>query len=703
MITEMTTSSVLPSGGGKIKRPSFKSRGGAGPHINRTGSFKSYQTIRVSVPSTMVAELASKFNAVVVDANQGDSMQAIMKKVNKTLAKGSTARTKVTTVREKGVVVRATVEKFESTSQKKRCINQMVVVRTNSNQRMAAERPTAIKQATAVEYPTAIQQPTTVERRKMADHLTSMDYLTTVKQPPAVEQRKVTDHLTTMEHHIDIQQQTVVEERNIVDHLTGVEQRITMLNPTAIKNPAAEQRKTMNQQTSSSVVKKLLVQFENGKKPSKPSVLGPKPIVTTRSIRRNERRPPLQKDTTVTVDRHLLNKDKRLSIARDPDAQLESVLNVMPPPKNLQHPMRREQSPPRDDLNRQRPTERERSPPREDLNQQQPIERERSPSRKDLKQQQQPTEVTAPAKSPPPLPLKPNCSFLHGWKRPTTLTTTAAASITPTTNTPATTTPTEFTPATTTSTTSTSTTTTHNTTIPATTTSTITTLTTTTPAYNKGERHSVGEVQSSQLLSSLVVASPTHSVIASLAEATLTSTGFTADTTALAADTTTEIGSHNYNYIVGEESIYEELRYIRLTSTDSGTHTTEAPNVVLENPYDHYSTIDGGEQNIYDVVTTATTAYEDTSYETVQPPLPPLPTLPVISVTVVDASPQQLPVDSDSDENGHQEKKEMFDNSVEIDNSIYGINPPSESTSSGNKKKKLLYFITSYLWRKNIP
>lgn len=678
MITEMTTSSVLPTGGGKIKRPSFKSRGGAGSHINRTGSFKGYQTIRVSVPSTMVAELASKFNAVVVDANQGDSMQDIMKKVNKTLAKGSTTRTKVTTVREKGVVVRATVEKFESTSQKKRCINQMVVVRTNSNQRMAAERPTAIRQPTAVEYPTAIQQPITTEQRKVEDHLTSVDYLTAVKQPSAVEQRKVTDHLTTVEDHIAIQQPTVVEERNIVDNLTGVEQKITMLHPAATKNPAADQRKTINQRTSSSVVKKLLVQFENGKKPSKPSVLGPKPIVTTRSIRRNERRAPLQKDTTVTVDRHLLNKDKRLSIARDPDAQLESVLNVMPPPKNLQHPMRREKLLPQEDLNQQQPTERERSPPREDLN------------------QQQPTEVTAPAKSPPPLPLKPNCSFLHGWKRPTTLTTTAAASTTPTT-----TTPTEFTPTTTTPTTSTSTTTTPTTTIPATTTSTTTTLTTTTPDYNKGGRQSVSEVQPSQLLSSLVVASPTHSVIASLAEATLTATGFATDTTALTADTTTEIGSHNYNYIVGEESIYEELRYIRLTSTDSGTHTTEAPNVVLESPYvvlespyDHYSTIDGGEQNIYDVVTTATTAYEDTSYETVQPPLPPLPTPPVISVTVVDASPQQLPVDNDSDENDHQEKKEMFDNSVEIDNSIYGINPPSESTSSGNKKN---YYYSSYL------
>jgi len=672
MITEMTTSSVLPTGGGKIKRPSFKSRGGAGPHINRTGSFKGYQTIRVSVPSTMVAELASKFNAVVVDANQGDSMQAIMKKVNKTLAKGSAARTKVTTVREKGVVVRATVEKFESTSQKKRCINrQMVVVRTNSNQRTAAERPTAITQPTAVEHPTAIQQPTTVEQRKVADHLTTMDYLTAVKKAPATEQREVTDHLTTVEHPIAIQQPTVVEERNIMDHLTGVEQQITMLHPTATKNPAAELRKTINQRTSSSVVKKLLVQFENGKKPSKPSVLGPKPIVTTRSIRRNERRPPLQKDTTVTVDRHLLNKDKRLSIARDPDAQLESVLNVMPPPKNLQQP-----------------TKSERSPPREDLNQQQPVEREQSPPQEDLKQQQ-PTEVTAPARSPPPLPLKPNCSFLHGWKRPTTLTTTTAASSNPTTNTAATTTPTDFT----------STTTTPTTTIPATTTSTSATLTTITPAYNKGGQHSVGEVQSSQLLSSLVVGSSTDSVIASLAEATLTATGFATDST---ADTTTEIGSHNYNYIVGEESIYEELRYIRLTSTDSGTHTTEAllPNVVLESPYvalespyDHYSTIDGGEQNIYDVVTTATTAYEDTSYETVQPPLPPLPTPPVISVTVVDPSPPQLPVDNDSDENSNQEKKEMFDNSVEIDNSIYGINAPSESTSSGNKKKLLLLFI----------
>lgn len=621
MITEMTTSSVLPTGGGKIKRPSFKSRGSAGPHINRTGSFKGYQTIRVSVPSTMVAELASKFNAVVVDTNQGDSMQAIIKKVNKTLAKGSTARTKVTTVREKGDVVRATVEKFESTSQKKRCINQMVVVRTNSNQRTAAECPTAIKHPKAVEHPNAIQQSTTIEQRKVADHL------------------------------------------------TGVKEQITMVHSSATKNPAAEQRKTINQRTSSSVVKKLLVQFENGKKPSKPSVLGPKPIVTTRSIRRNERRPPLQKDMTSTVDRHLLNKDKRLSIARDPDAQLESVLNVMPPQKILQQPMEREQSHPRE----------------EDLNQEQPLEKKRSLPREDLKQQQS-TEETAPARSPPPLPLKPNCSFLHGWKRPTTLTTIAVASTTPSTNTPSTTT--------TALTETNSITTTPSTTIPATTTSTTTILSTTTPASNEDGRHSISEVQSSQLPSSLVVASPTHSVIAALAEATLTATGFTTDTTAFTADTTTETGSHNYNYIVGEESIYEELRYIRLTSTDSDTRTTEAlspnvvlesPYVVLESPYDHYSTIDGGEQNIYDVVATATTTtYEDISYETVQPPLPPLPTPPAISVAVVDASTPQLPVDSDNDENGHQEKKEIFDNSVEIDNSIYGINPPSESISSGN-------------------
>jgi len=265
------------------------------------------------------------------------------------------------------------------------------------------------------------------------------------------------------------------------------------------------------------------------------------------------------------------------------------------------------------------------------------------------------------------------------------LTTTAVASTTLSTNTPAITT--------TALTKTTSITTIPFTTIPTTTTSTTTILSTTTPASNKDERHSVSEVQSSQLPSSLVVASPTHSVIASLAEATLTATGFITDTTTFTPDTTTETGSHNYNYIVGEESIYEELRYIRLTSTDSGTRTTEAlspnvvlesPYIVLESPYDHYSTIDGGEQNIYDVVATATTAYEDISYETVQPPLPPLPTPPAISVAVVDASPPQLSVDIDSDENGHQEKKEMFDNSVEIDNSIYGINPPSESISSGN-------------------
>lgn len=618
MITEMTTSSVLPTGGGKIKRSSFKSRCGAGPHVNRTGSFKGYQTIRVSVPSSMVAELASKFNAVVVDANQGDSMQDIMKKVNKTLAKGSSFRTKVTTVREKGVVVRATVEKFESTSQKKRCINQMVVVRTNSNQRTVTERPTI------VERPTAIKQRT------------------------AVEQRKATDQLTAVKPTIDIEQPTIVEQqREDVDRLTGVEQQITMLHHLT---STAKQRNVINPPTSSSVVKKLLVQFENGKKPSKPSVLGPKPTaVTSCSIRRNERRPLLQKDTSSLVDRHLLNKDKRLSIARDPDAQLESVLNVMPPLKNLQQPMKREQSPPREDL-----------------------------------KQQQLTETTS-ARSPPPLPLKPNCSFLHGWKRPTTLTTTTVTSTTPTQNTPTTNIFTTITP---------------NATIPVTTTSTTTTLATTTPAYNKGQLNTVGEVQSTQLLSS-----PTGSVIASLAEATLTATGFTTDTADFAADNTTETCSHNYNYIVGDDSIYEELGYIRLTTTDSGTHTTEAmlpkvelesPYIVLESPYDHYSTIDGGEQNIYDVVSTATTAYEDTSYETVQPPLPPIPMPTVVPVAEVDTSPPQIPVDSDGDENGQHEKKEMFDHSVEIDNSIYGINPPSESTSSGNKNNNSSSYLQSF-------
>lgn len=665
MITEMTTSSVLPTGGGKIKRSSFKSRCGAGPHVNRTGSFKAYQTIRVSVPSSMVAELASKFNAVVVDANQGDSMQDIMKKVNKTLAKGSSFRTKVTAVREKGAVVRATVEKFESTSQKKRCINQMVVVRTNSNQRPVTERPTI------VERPTAIKQRTVAEQRKAADHLT------------AVEQRKVTDQLTAVKHTIAIEQPSVVEQqREDVDRLTGVEQQITMLHhPTTTKNSTAEQQTIISPTTSSSVVKKLLVQFEHGKKPSKPSVLGPKPtVVASRSIRRNERRPLLQKDTSNAVDRHLLNKDKRLSIARDPDAQLESVLNVMPPLTNLQQPMKREQSPAREDLKQQKPMEREQSPPREDLKQQQPMERERSPPLEDLKQQQ-PTE-TASARSPPPLPLKPNCSFLHGWKRPTTRMTTTTASTIPTTTTPTTITP--------------------NTTIPVATNSTTTTLATTTLAYNKGDQNTVGEVQSSQLLSSPLVASLTGSVIASLAEATLTATGFATDTTAFAADTTTETCSHNYNYIVGDDSIYEELGYIRLTSTDSGTHTTEAllpkvelesPYIVLESPYDHYSTIDGGEQNIYDVVSTATTAYDD-SYETVQPPLPPIPIPTVVPVAEVDASPPKIPIDSDGDENGHHEKKEMFDHSVEIDNSIYGINPPSESTSSGNKNNN---YSSSYL------
>jgi len=608
----------------------------------------------------MVAEIASKFNAVVVDANQGDSMQDIMKKLSKTLAKGTTVRTKVTTVREKGVVVRATVEKFESTSHKKRCVNQMVVVRTNSNQRTVEERPTV------------------------------------------VERRMVEDHRTAVEHPIAVELSTDAEQRKITDNLTAVEQPTTTIHPTATKNCTIEQRKTIDQQTPSSIVKKLLVQFENGKKPSKPSVLGPKPNVTTPSVRRNERRPLLQKDTISAVDRHLLNKDKRLSIARDPDALLESVLNVTPSPKTLLQPIEREQSPQREDLEQQLSIKTDRSTPQKDLNQQQSIETDRSPTRAIL---QQPTGTTT-TRSPPPLPLKPNCSFLHGWKRPLTTTLTTIASTNAVTTTLAITTLDITTPVSTPSIISTPVVNISITTTPViNTTSTTVTSVATTITNHKGGRHSVDEECSSQLLSSLIVATPTTSVLAPLAEDIPTTTSFSTETTTVAAnntaitvnitaDNTAEIGSHDYNYIVGDESIYEELRYIQLTPTDV-TGTTEVPvsNAMVENPYivdcfndDHYTTIDGGEQNIYDVVTTATNAYEDNSYETVQPPLPPLPPPPppVVSVTVTDLSSLQLPVDGHDDENGMQEKKEMSENSVEIDNSIYGINPPSESTSSGN-------------------
>ncbi|XP_027845918.2 uncharacterized protein LOC114126222 [Aphis gossypii] len=660
MITETTTGPVLATGGVKIKRPSFKSRGSAGSHVNRTGSFRGYQTIRVSVPSSMVAEIASKFNAVVVDANQGDSMQDIMKKLSKTLAKGTTVRTKVTTVREKGVVVRATVEKFESTSHKKRCVNQMVVVRTNSNQRAVEERPSVVKQ------------------------------------------RVAEDHRTTVEHPIAVELSSDAEQRKITDNLTAVEQQTTMIHPIATKNRTIEQRNTIDQRTPSSIVKKLMVQFENGKKPTKPSVLGPKPNIATPSVRRNERRPLLQKDTISAVDRHLLNKDKRLSIARDPDAQLESVLNVTPSPKNVLQPIEREQSPPQEDLEQQWSIETDRSTLQKDLNQQQSIETDRSPTRAVL---QQPTETTT-TRSPPPLPLKPNCSFLHGWKRPLTTTLTTTASAIAVTTTLATTTLDITTPVSTTPVTTTPVVNISITTTPViNTTSTIVTSVATTITNHKGRRHSVDKECSTQLLSSLIVATPTTCVLTSLAEDTLTTNSFSIDTTTVGAnntaitvdttaDNTAEIGAHDYNYIVGDESIYEELRYIRPTPTDVVTGTTEVPvsNAMAENPYtvdcsnyDHYTTIDCGEQNIYDVVTTATNAYEDNSYETVQPPLPPLPPPPppVVSVTVTDLSSQQLPVNGDSDENGMQEKREMSDNSVEIDNSIYGINPPSESTSSG--------------------
>lgn len=247
MITETSSGVVLANGGGKIRRTSFKSRNGSGGGGGNGG--RGYRAVRVTVPSTMVAELASKFNAVVVDAGRDATARDIIKKVNKTLA-----TTKAAAAAGQSGGVRATVEKFESVVEKKQqhgggAHQAAVVVRTNS---------------------------ATAEQR-----------------PP-----------------------------------------------------------------SSSIVKRRMEQFQLGKKqPSKPKVLAPKPNVAN-LMRRDERR---------------LLVLKRLSVARDPDARLESVLNATVPP--------------------------------------------------------QPSEETERQPPPPEIRPKPNSSFLHGRKRPTDGTTTDVGAI----------------------------------------------------------------------------------------------------------------------------------------------------------------------------------------------------------------------------------------------------------------------------------
>lgn len=226
-------------GGGKIKRSSFKSRGSG-------GSFRGYRAVRVTVPSTMVAELASKFNAVVVDADRGATARDIMKKVNKTLARGA--------------AVRATVEKFESAADKKPTAH-VVVVRTNSDKRTPSAGDAAV----------------TVAKPSPPPPLP----LSSSPSPPA----------------------TVAP---------------------------------------SSIVKRRMEQFQTaGKRPPKPSVLGPKPDLA-------RLRKPHQQQRKDAAQTELPSKLKRLSIARDPDARLESVLNAAPPqqqwrpsaspPEEVMHP-----------------------------------------------------------------------------------------------------------------------------------------------------------------------------------------------------------------------------------------------------------------------------------------------------------------------------------------------------------------------------
>lgn len=441
------------SGGGKIKRSSFKSRGSG-------GSFKGYRTVRVTVPSTMVAELASKFNAVVVDADRGATARDIIKKVNKTLARGA--------------AVRATVEKFESAADKKPTAH-VVVVRTNSDKRT----PSA-----------------------------------------------------------------------------GDAASVTVAKPSPSPPPPLSPSPSPATVAPSSIVKRRMQQFQTaGKRPPKPSVLGPKPDLA-------RLRKPQQQQRKDAAQAELPNKLKRLSIARDPDARLESVLNAAPPQQQW------------------RPSA---SPPNEMMH------------------------------------PKPNSSFLHGRKSAT-----AVAAPEPVT-----------------------------TAVPESVTTPVPeSVTTPVPKPDGPQR------------------SPSPLVTAAVDD-----------------------DDDGYNYIANDgagertQAIYEELCDMQAASAAAmATDPSPLPDVVPECAYydgandHHYTTIESAdEQNIYDDVITAAAAdrenrkrlADDGSYETVQPPPPPPPPQQPSPSAVVGSA------------GGCLEKKLSGDSSVEIDNSIYGVHPPSESTSSG--------------------
>lgn len=516
MITETAVSStVLPTGGGKIRRSSFKSRGttsNGGAQING-GGVHTY-AVRMKVPSTAIAEIASKFNAVVVDADGKASARKIIKKVNRTLARGT--------------AIRATVEKFESATEKQHgtVANPMVLVRTNSDHRAAEVIKAAV---------------------------------------------------------------------------------------------VAEQR---SPSLSSSIVKRRMEQFQAAGGPIKPKFLGPKPKV-------NKQRKPILKDTSAVVgDRHLLTKHKRLSIARDPDAQLESVLNASspPPPTAFQSTQSRllEQPP--------TPSPPSEHPPLPSLLSELPSPQPPPPN--EVEQEQSPP---APTPSPPVVQPKLNCSFLHSRKQPT------AVDVDDVERPPAITT---------------------NTTTNTTTANTTTNTTVVTDIVGDDDQRD----------------SFLHGYKKKVADG----------------------DRHDYHRIGDDRSqdIYEELW--------DPPNLLPLPDVVLESThYDgdndhHYTTIEGCEQNIYDdVIATAAVpqdngkrpaaaaADEDGRYETVQapslpPPLPP--TAPVLPVTTVVVTPALT--DSD-DGNSDGMQKKVSDSSMEIDNSIYGLNPPSESTSSGKWFSKM--------------
>lgn len=547
MVAEtMTTSRTLSTGSGSsigsskmTRRPSFKSRSSISAPTNGVGNanvVNGYNAIRVTVPPRVVTELASKFNAVVVDASKGATNRQIVHKVNKTLAKGA--------------AVRATVEKFESVKMKP----PIVVVRTNSDAN-------------------------TVDKRK-------------------------------------------ISEKSIVKQRMEIFQKTSSTKPDVVA-------------------------------PSKPKV-GPKPDVTTLcQLTEDRKKTPktvVDKITPESKRFSLTSPHNRLSIARDPDAQLESVLNMTPsqsessdPLSGLHRPPTKSRTPPETKASQSLATESKFQSFSESSKSQLPVE-SRLLSPPEPKSQSRPENVQQ---------ARQNESFLHGRKTTPTATPTAE--------------------------------------------------------NDKRWPNALENAAEPQPQQKPPPSSPSADDFVDQ-ERPLNRSSFLHGYKKKANECRpTEIITDDGRGANGDseesssssepqQAIYEELCDIQLqTRSKSAQNLTPKlllPDVVLESSYYnnssaivgdhdddddddyHYATIESvGQQNIYDDVNVAAVTVagaDDNSYETVEAPVVPvtLSAPPLLSAVGV-----------------HPEKKPPSDgDSMEVDNSIYGLNPPSESTSSGKPK-----------------